>query len=77
MNRIMWDDEGEPLVVRSDGVSMLYSDARRAFEAGEFSDWSKDYFPLVIQGVEYADWEHVEDALSIETWDKTGGEPNE
>lgn len=60
----------QPEVVAADDSCMSYSDARRAWEAGEFSDWANQHgFPLVIDGDECKNWEEVEDSLSDPTWD--------
>ena len=62
----------EPDVVADDGAVMSYSEARVAWENGDFSAWVETHgFPLMIDGVKYPTWEScVEEALSDDTWDQ-------
>jgi len=61
----------EPDVDADDGATMTYSEARRVWEGGEFSDWVERHrFPLTIDGATYESWEDdVEGALSDDRWD--------
>ena len=60
----------EPMVVADDGASLRYSDARRAWEAGEFSGWLAEHgLPLTIGRLTIRRRGGIEDALSDDTWD--------
>ena len=61
----------EPTIEAGDSARVSYSNARKMWEAGEFSDWVDEHgFPITIDGVTYHRWNKLEDALSDDQWDR-------